>query len=154
VSPTYAEGTTVTPEKSRGEIERTLTRYGADAFSYGWDGDRAMLAFRASGRMIRFELPMPPLADFRYTPSGRRERDHAGMVAEREKAMRQRWRALALVVKAKLEAVEAGISEFEQEFMANIVLPDNTTVGDWMGPQIAEAYERGTMPKLLPAPST
>lgn len=58
--------------------------------------------------------------------------------------------ALALVVKAKLEAVESGISTFEQEFMAHIVLPNGQTTGQWMIPQIEAAYKTGTMPALLP----
>jgi len=37
----YAEGTSVPADRSRAEIERTLTRYGADQFAYGW---------RATGR--------------------------------------------------------------------------------------------------------
>lgn len=62
----------------------------------------------------------------------------------------QKWWALYLVIKAKLEAVESGISCFEDEFMANIVLPDGSLVGDFMRPQIAAAYDMGTMPALLP----
>ena len=62
-----------------------------------------------------------------------------------------RWRALLLVIKAKLEAVTAGISTIETEFLANIVLPDNTTAGEWMLPQIDRAYRSGEMPPLLPA---
>jgi hypothetical protein len=66
----------------------------------------------------------------------------------------QRWRALALVIKAKLEAVAAGITTVEQEFLAHIVLPDgHTTVGTWMAPQLAAAYDAGTMPALLPGVS-
>ena len=34
-----------------------------------------------------------------------------------EQACRQRWRALALVIKAKLEAIDAEISTFEEEFL-------------------------------------
>jgi len=34
--------------------------------------------------------------------------------------------------------------------MANIVLPNGSTVSQFMLPQIAEAYESGQMPKLLP----
>lgn len=146
---TYAENTSVTPDRSRAEIERTLVRYGADAFSYGFDGDVAVVAFRAAGRMVRFTLSMPPLAGFALTPTGRdRSRDAA--LAEREKATRQRWRALALVVKAKLEAVESGITTFDEEFMAHLLLPDGQTVGEWMGPQIVTAYEDGDMPEILP----
>jgi len=37
----YAEDTRVPIERSRSEIERTLERYGATAFSYGWDEQRA-----------------------------------------------------------------------------------------------------------------
>ena len=66
-------------------------------------------------------------------------------------ACRQRWRALLLVIKAKLEAVTAGISTIETEFLANIVLPDNTTAGEWMIPQIDQAYRTGQMPPMLPA---
>jgi hypothetical protein len=66
-----------------------------------------------------------------------------------EQACRQRWRALALAIKAKLEAVEAGITSFEDEFMAHIVLPDGSTFGRWARPQIAKVYEENTMPSLL-----
>jgi hypothetical protein len=67
-----------------------------------------------------------------------------------EQAVRQRWRALALVIKAKLEAFESGIETFEQAFLANILLPDGQTVGQWMVPQVEQAYLTGTMPGLLP----
>jgi len=63
---------------------------------------------------------------------------------------RQKWRALALVIKAKLEAVESGISVFEDEFMAAIVMPNGRTVSEEIRPRIAAAYESGNMPALLP----
>jgi hypothetical protein len=67
-----------------------------------------------------------------------------------DQARRQRLRTLLLVLKVKLETVNCGICCFEQEFMANIVLPDNHTVGEFMLPQIQQAYEKGTMPAFLP----
>lgn len=54
----YAESTKVTAEASRGEIERTLRRYGADGFLYGWQDDKALVGFRMNGRQIRFLLAM------------------------------------------------------------------------------------------------
>lgn len=148
----YAQKTDVTSDRSRAEIERTLQRYGADQFAYGWDGDRAMIEFRAHNRRIRFVLDLPDrdAPEFTKTPTGK---TRAAAAAEREweQAGRQRWRALALVVKAKLEAVEAGISEFEAEFLANIVLPDGSTVGALMAPQIDQAYRTGAVPSGLPA---
>lgn len=150
---TYAADTTVPVGRTRDEIERTLTRYGAEQFAYGWDRERAMVSFRAHQRLVRFVLTMPDPTDraFTLTPSGKQRRDPEAARREWEKACRQRWRALALVIKAKLEAIEAGISEFEREFLANIVLPDQTTVGEWMAPQIEAAYTTGTMPAALPA---
>ena len=67
-----------------------------------------------------------------------------------EQACRQRWRALALVIKAKLEAVESGITTFEDEFLAHIVMPDGQTVATHIKPRIAEAYEGGRMLALMP----
>lgn len=147
----YAENTQVPSDRSRNEIERTLARYGAEQFMYGWQADEAVIAFRASGRHVQFRLPMPDRGapEFVETPTGR-NRSAAQAEAEFEKAVRQRWRALALVIKAKLEAVEAGITEFESEFLAHIMLPDGTTVGQWARPQLAAAYESGRMPALMP----
>ena len=151
---TYAATTEVSSSKSRDEIERTLTRYGADQFMYGWKDTDAMIAFRKDGRQIRFVLPLPCKDEKRFTEYTSRAKLYARTPEASaklfEQAIRQKWRALALVIKAKLEAIEAGISLFEDEFMANIVLPDGRSVGDWMRPQIAQAYQIGAMPELLP----
>lgn len=146
----YAANTEVSSSRSRDEIERTLERYGADQFLYGWQEDNAVVGFRMEGRNIRFILPLPSKSDRRFTHHSRGVRTTEAALKEWEQAVRQRWRALALVIKAKLEAVESGISVFEDEFMANIVLPNSTTVSQFMRPQIALAYEKGEMPRLLP----
>lgn len=69
-----------------------------------------------------------------------------------EQACRQRWRALALAIKAKLEAIASGISEFEDEFGMWMVLPDGSTVRDHVKPAVAVAYDTGTVPALLALP--
>lgn len=148
----YAQQTTVSSDKSRTEIERILARYGADGFLYGWGDEKAMIGFRMNGRQVKFLLPMPDRGDreFTHTPERGLMRSTAQAEAAYEQAVRQRWRALALVIKAKLEAVEAGITVFEDEFLAHIVLPDGQTVGQVMLPQIESAYRTGKMPPLLP----
>lgn len=147
----YAASTEVSSDKSRTEIERTLRRYGATAFTYGWEDTTAQVMFKLDGRQIRFRLPLPDpqSQEFTLTPTGR---DRSAGAAEEayEQAVRQRWRALALVIKAKLEAVEAGISTVEDEFMAAVMLPDGRTVGDWLGPQLGAVYAKQAMPALLP----
>lgn len=54
--------------------------------------------------------------------------------------------------KISVEAVESGITTFEDEFMAHIVMPDGQTVASHVKPAIASAYESGTMTPLLPPP--
>lgn len=53
-------------------------------------------------------------------------------------------------MKAKLEAVESGITSFEAEFLAHIVLPDGSTVAQNAIPAVAEAYATGRVRALLP----
>jgi hypothetical protein len=144
----YAQGTSVAVDRSRGELERILARYGATGFAYGWDGDTHVLTFRAHGRIIRFALTVPPMADFVFTPTGQRRHSQEKVRSAHEQEVRRRW--LVLVVKAKLEAVTTGITSFEDEFLAHMVLPNGTTVGDFMGPQLVDVYEHGQMPALLP----
>ena len=147
----YAENTQVSSDRSRAEIERILRRYGATAFAYGWDTEAATLMFEIANRRVMFRLPMPNRADrtFTRTPTGK-DRSTAAAEGAYEQAVRQRWRALALVIKAKLEAVAAGITTVEQEFLAHIVLPDGRTVGEHTSPVIAAAYETGEMRPMLP----
>ena len=138
-------------DRSKAEIESTLARYGADQFMYGWETTRAVIAFRYAGKNVRFVPPLPdPGADeFHLTPGGKSRSEDAAQRAC-EQAVRQRWRALSLIVKAKIEATETGITSFEDEFLSYIVLPDNSTVGEYMVPQIERAYQTGKMPPMLP----
>lgn len=147
--PQYAKNTNVSSELSRLEIEKILIKYGADNFAYATSSGKALIAFTMHDRQVRFLLPLPKIEEFKLTPTGR-VRTENSQFTEWEQACRQRWRALNLVIQAKLEAVECGISVFEDEFMANIILPGGQTVSEFMIPQIKQAYEYGTVPKLLP----
>lgn len=153
----FAEKTTVPVEKSRAEIERTLERYGADQFIYGRDDDlgKATIRFRAHGRYVQFAITLPNRNDKQFTEHSRGRRNTDAALKAWEQGCRQIWRALALCIKAKLEAIETGICEFEDEFLAHIVLPDKSTTGQWLRPQLSQCYESGKMPKsllALPAP--
>jgi len=147
----YASTTNVSPERSRAEIEKTLQRYGATSFAYGWSGDMAVVQFEAFDRRVRINLPMPDMNDrsIARTPQGR-PRSKGPREAAYDQALRSRWRALLLIIKAKLEAVEAGVTTFEEEFLPHIVLPSGETVGQHVLPGVAQAYESGQMPALLP----
>lgn len=140
---TYASTTTVPVDRTRTEIERTLTRYGADRFAYFAEAGRAVVLFEAKDRRIKFDLPL-------YAP---KPGENAAARKFREQLIRSRWRALLLCIKAKLESVEASIETFEEAFLAHVVLPDGKTVGEHAGPMIAESYQRGSIVPLLPPPT-
>ena len=149
----YAQNTSVSSENSRAEIERTLRRYGATGYAYMWDdaAATAMVGFALGGRRVRFMLPMPDpkLQEFTQTPTGKARKPEAA-AKEWEQAGRQRWRALALMIKAKLEAVESGIVTLEDEFLAHLLMANGKTVGEQIVPQYIEAIESGKpLPPLL-----
>jgi hypothetical protein len=147
----FAKDTSVSVSASKAEIERIVERYGAGQFMSGWSQGQALIAFSMEDRQVRFivQMPVSSSAEFTRTPTGKDRSPDAAHKAW-EQACRQRWRALALVIKAKLEAVESGISVFEDEFMANIVMPNGNTVSQEVRPLIARAYETSEMPALLP----
>lgn len=151
----YAADTSTSVEKTRAELETIIRKFGADAFAYGTDEGRAMIMFRSRGKQIRFTLPLPAQSDKRFTHSSRGARTVSVAYAAWEQACRSAWRALLLSVKAKLVAVEAKITTFEQEFMAHIVLLNGRTAGEEILPMINDAYNTGQMPQFtlaLPAP--
>lgn len=131
----YAERTKVPVDQTKTEIERALARYGASHFAYFSEPERAIIIFHAHERRLRFDLPLP---------AGERDAD--------QKIRRQKWRALLLCVKAKLESVQSKIETFEEAFLAHVVMPDGFTVGQHTSSRIAAAYKSGEMQPLLPAP--
>jgi hypothetical protein len=56
---------------------------------------------------------------------------------------------LVIIIKAKLEAVEAGVSTFEDEFAMQMTLPGGQRVRDYVLPAIEETYEHGVVPGLF-----
>lgn len=140
----YASGTTVPISRSREEVEKLLKKYGASGFAYGDRGGVAIVLFEMQGRRYRMELKYPPEASFR----AKRTALQAQTAYEAEQ--KRMWRALVLVVKAKLEAVKSGITTIEDEFLAHTVMANDQTVKEWVQPQIKEMYESGHMPSFLP----
>lgn len=112
----------------------------------------AVIGFSMVNRQIRFVLPLPDKSDrkFWFTPEKQIKRTEQQAHAAWEQACRSKWRALYLIIKAKLEAVESGISTIEKEFFYDLVLPNGQTLGEYMAPQLQAAYQNNQMPPLLP----
>jgi len=69
----FAENTTVSVDKSKVELERLLTRYGATNFGRTQTANAAMVVFTSPcGRNVKFELAEPQEKDFRTTKARRR----------------------------------------------------------------------------------
>lgn len=147
----YAEGTTVSIDTSIIELKRLIQKYGASKFVYGEEAGGYVVMFEMNNRRIRFYLPVPPLTNFEYVGNTYRTRTDKGMRDAQEAEVRRLWRTLILIIKSKFEIVASGITSFETEFLANIVLPDNRTFGEWASPQLEGIYSTGQMPALLPA---
>ena len=149
----YAETTKVPASTSKAAIETLLVSHGATAYATGWDQGHDTIQFQLFKRTIRFVLPRPNPKDEKFT------KDKHGFTIWNQGRInsaidqwdRQRWRALYLVIRAKIEAVEAGISVFEQEFLAFVVLPNGLTVGDSLVPLLKEGKP---LPALGPARDT
>jgi hypothetical protein len=140
----FAKNTVVPVQRSRQEIEQLLERAKAKQYGTGVDYEilKARVQFRLHDRIVRFVVDLPDPNKFSARNRGKFEQ-----------LERQKWRALLLVIKAKLESVESQIETFEEAFLANIVLPNDQTVSQAVRPHIAAAYTGGKMPKaLMPAP--
>lgn len=148
----YASETSVSVEKTRAEIERTLGQNGASQFMYATDAGRAVVGFRISGRVIKMILNLPDPQSKEFTLTNHRppkRRTQADAYKAWEQACRSRWRTLLLVIRAKLEASAIGVTTIESEFLAFTVLPDGRTVMDSIGDDIQHAIESGKTPRAL-----
>lgn len=150
----YADGTSVSVERSRAELDALLSKHGASQRLIGSDDEQgfAFAVFRLAGRQVRLRVPVPKLGDYdsiiraapRRTIAETRHRAW-------EQACRERWRALVLLTKAKLEAIALGVSTVEREFLADTFLPDGRTVYEAIAADVERSYLDGKMPPLLGA---
>lgn len=151
--PGYAARTATTKAATTAELEKILAKYGCTSFISGTHEGQATIAFQVSGLNILMRIPLPDVNDkkFTHTPTGR-ARDRDGVHAEHQTAIRATWRALLILVKAKLVGIDQGVTTIEQEFLPHILLPNGQTFSDHVIPQIRTAYATGQIPPLLPGP--
>lgn len=131
----YAKNTSVSIERSQEEIKKTLRRYGCERFGVMEERNLAYVAFTINNLniQIKIELPNQGNEEFQFTPTGKERAENSAFQAW-DQAVRSRWRSLLLAIKAKLEAVECGISSIETEFLPFIVLGNGMTVGQQILP--------------------
>ena len=148
----YAEGATVEVLSSRIEIERMIAKHGGGDVLAGTLSGKAFVQFRMKSRWVRLSVPTPTINDPRVQrgPNGG-HRTEAQKKTAIDGELRRRWRALVLLVKAKFAAIDDGVTQFEEEFLAHVIIDQNRTVYDVMRENIDQHYITG-QPLALPSP--
>jgi hypothetical protein len=146
----YAENTSVPVDRSQAEIMRNLRRYGAKDWAFGEENGSGVVRFRFHQRPIQFRLDLPDFNAEQFRLGGwKKPRSPEAHQKAWEQACRQRWRALNLFILSSLEAVAAGILPEDEAFIANTLLANSETLGEYMAPTIRKALETGGLPRLL-----
>ena len=125
----YAQDTSVPVGRTQASLRDLVKKKGASGFAFGEDNGRAVVQFALMDRMLSINVG---------------EDIHP-------KEERRLWRALFMSIKAKLVIAEEGIETFDEVFLANIVMPNGQTYGEFATPQVSAMVESGKMPKLLPS---
>lgn len=127
----YAQNTKVPVSRSEQEVRRILRNAGADSLVFAEDSKLgvSVVQFSIEERIVRLNVFSPKDGD--------------------ERELRRRWRALVLILKAKLEIIASGDSTVDREFLADILLPGGVVVGDKAIPRIEESYRTGEAPRFL-----
>jgi hypothetical protein len=126
----FAQDTDVPVGRTQEEVKKRLKAVGADQIAVFESAERSAVAFSALGRMYRIEVPRPKSKD-------------------PDQEERRAWRLMLLLIKAKLEAVREGATTIEREFLADMLMPDGSTVHQRAKEALAIAYDKGTMPPNL-----
>lgn len=123
----YAANTKVSVQASRLELEKILGKYGARSHGVETKPDFVAINFELCATRYRLEVPMPgfpngyPIGACPDHPAcSNRCRYYPAHV---EQAKRERWRAIIMMVKSKLELSRLGVSSVEKEFMGSLLLP-------------------------------
>lgn len=132
----YAKNTTVPVARSKQKIEELLVSYGIEESFWGRSPRGDGVGWKYKGKVYKKNVPTPSKKD-------KTEKQY-------EQEVRQRWRILYMSLKMKFEEIEAGVESFEDQFLAQMCLPDGSTVGDFMKlPENLARLEKTQMPKLL-----
>lgn len=121
----YAAGTTVSIEKSQGEIRELLRRHRATAFGLYEDASRSAVQFTLAGVQYRFDVDRPSA---QWAKTQLKRPTEAALRNAIDAEERRRWRARLLWLKATLEFA-AGDADLPTLLAGVAVLVDGRTLG-------------------------
>lgn len=116
--------TSVTPGKTRDEVEKLLKRVGADSFRWSsFQGEETLEALLSwKDQRLGFRLSA------KYTTDRERQ---------------QKLRALYWYLKAKIEAIQFGLVDLEQEFLPYLLTASGRTVYEIQEGQVLKLLAEG-----------
>ncbi|MDQ4504308.1 hypothetical protein [Sinomonas sp. ASV322] len=138
----YVRGASMSCSALQAEIQEMLVESGASGFRLASEQGKAAIAFSAGDRQFRLVLSQPGSADSRLEPEYDPLQPHSTGHESKtmQEAARKNWWQLAVLIRAKLDAVAKGIVTFDEEFLAYMVMPGGATVFQATGPAITTAY--------------
>ena len=129
----YAETTKVPVAQTKAEIEGMLLKIGADRIGMmETRSGEAYVVFETEAAMYKLSAPA-------LDPNAK----------NLDQERRRVWRAMGLLVKAKMTAITEGISTVEREFLADAVMPDGSTMIEHAPRLIEQATSEHGPPRLM-----
>lgn len=148
----YAQGTTVSVERSQEEIRAVLSKHGCKSFALFAGEHQHAIQFILHGLPYRFTVSKPTLEEVKetYIQNGGVAWRVTDWSAKVQAEWRRRWRARLLWIKATLEfAASEGDDELvAKALMSQLVLPGDRLAGEWVEEQLPEIYSSGRLPAL------
>ena len=153
----FAQDTTVPIAKSRGEIDSLLRAWGCGQIQWSDDYERGRVRLQfvwqrqERAYLARFDLQLPSDADLRSRAKDGRSQKFSEPKYRKlmEGNGRREHRALALFIKAALNAVEDGIISPEQVFLPYLVGRDGRTLAEAAIPRLPQLLAGGDVHLLL-----
>lgn len=147
----YAEKTTVPVGKTQEDLKRMIEKHGGDSFMAGSlraTGEVGVI-FDAFNRRFRILLKME--SEEKLKVDGRGSiRSEESFKRAKAQAERSAWRLIYLIVKARIECIEAGCETFEQAFLPYMLIPDTGKVlAEQVVPAIEQSYSGTPVKNLL-----
>lgn len=145
------ESTNVAVEKSQGEIRKLLMQFGASGFQFGEgtginDEPWAGVSFQHEGHSVMMQAPLKSPTEAEYKALRAKAQRAISRTYQEiedeymEQEHRRIWRVLYWSLKSRMIAVEEGVEEFEQAFLAHLVDP-RTGITLWQ--HVQPAIEQG-----------
>lgn len=138
--PTPYEDTSVTVERSQGQIRKALQTAGALGVSFDetWEEPRSLICRFVWPILRDDETLVKMTVRIRVNPLPPERGARTAWRFDQAQRDRQAWRGIAHYLEATLKAAEFGLVRFEDVFLSFVEAPDGTTIGETIIPVLRD----------------